>query len=95
MSSSQTQGLEGHQWRLHRTSGNRLPCRAVCECGWTSAAGPDTAVLLELKGHLEDSLHDGARVPAPGRGTCTQTISHPAAGAPAASPDPEPWPGPG
>ena len=58
MWSSRTGGLEGHQWRLHRTSGTRLPCRVVCECGWTSTAGPDTAVLLELKGHLEDSLHE-------------------------------------
>lgn len=62
MRSSQTRGLEGHQWRLHRTSGARLPCRVVCECGWASTAGPETSVLLELKGHLEDSLHSGARL---------------------------------
>jgi hypothetical protein len=61
MWSSQAGGLEGHQWRLHRTSGARLPCRVVCECGWASTAGPETSVLLELKGHLEDSLHTGAR----------------------------------
>jgi hypothetical protein len=56
MSSSQAGGLEGHQWRLHRSSGTRLPCRVLCECGWTSTAGPEASVLLELKGHLEDSL---------------------------------------
>lgn len=55
MRSSQAQGLEGHQWRLHRTSGTRLPCRVVCQCGWTSTAGSDTSVLLELKGHLEEA----------------------------------------
>lgn len=59
MRSSQAQGLEGHQWRLHRTSGTRLPCRVVCQCGWTSTAGSDTSVLLELKGHLEESFGDG------------------------------------
>jgi hypothetical protein len=62
MGSSQVEGLEGHQWRLHRTSGTRMPYRVLCECGWTSTAGPETSVLLELKGHLEDSLHDGAAV---------------------------------
>lgn len=60
MWSSQTEGLEGHHWRLHRTSGTGLPCRSLCECRWTSTAGPETSVLLELKGHLEDSLHNGA-----------------------------------
>ena len=63
MWSSQTGGLEGHQWRLHRTSGTRLPCRILCACGWTSTAGPETAVLLELKGHLEDNLHNGVPLP--------------------------------
>jgi hypothetical protein len=62
MSSSQAGGLEGHQWRLHRSSGTRLPCRILCECGWTSTAGPEASVLLELKGHLEDSLRNGARL---------------------------------
>jgi hypothetical protein len=62
MWSSQAGGIEGHQWSLHRTSGARLPCRIVCECGWTSTAGQRTAVLLQLKGHLEDSLHNGARL---------------------------------
>jgi hypothetical protein len=52
MCSSQAGGIEGHQWSLHRTSGTRLPCRIVC----------DTAVLLQFKGHLEDSLHNGARL---------------------------------
>jgi hypothetical protein len=62
MWSSHAGGLEGHQWRLHRTSATRLPCRILCECGWTSTAGPETSVLLELKGHLEDSLQNGARL---------------------------------
>jgi hypothetical protein len=62
MSSSQAGGIAGHQWSLHRTFGTRLPCRIVCECGWTSTAGQRTAVLLQLKGHLEDSLHSGARL---------------------------------
>jgi hypothetical protein len=62
MSSSQAGGIEGHQWSLHHTFGTRLPCRIVCECGWTSTAGQRTAVLLQLKGHLEDSLHSGARL---------------------------------
>jgi len=39
-----------------------MPCRILCECGWTSTAGPEPSVLLELKGHLEDSLHNGARL---------------------------------
>jgi hypothetical protein len=62
MRSSQVGGIEGHHWRLHRTSGTRLPCRIVCQCGWTSTAGQHTTVLLQLKGHLEDSLHSGARL---------------------------------
>lgn len=62
MWSSQARGVEGHQWRLHGTSGTRLPCRIVCQCGWTSAAGTSTSTLLELKGHLEDNLHNGARL---------------------------------
>ena len=28
----------------------------------TSTAGPEASVLLELKGHLEDSLRNGARL---------------------------------
>jgi hypothetical protein len=62
MWSSQAGGVEGHQWTLHRTSGTGLPCRIVCECGWTSTAGQHTTVLLQLKGHLEDSIHNGARL---------------------------------
>jgi hypothetical protein len=58
----QNDGVEGHRWHLRRTSGTHLPCRIVCECGWTSTAGQRTAVLLQLKGHLEDSLRSGARV---------------------------------
>ena len=62
MWSSQAGGIEGHQWSLHRTSGTRLPCRIVCDCGWTSTAGHEASVLLQLKGHLEDSLRSGARL---------------------------------
>jgi hypothetical protein len=62
MWSPQAGGIEGHQWRLHRTSGTRSPCRIVCQCCWTSTAGQHTTVLLELKGHLEDSLRNGARL---------------------------------
>ena len=62
MCSTEAGGIEGHQWRLHRTSGTRSPCRIVCECAWTSTAGSEPSVLLELKDHLEDSLHKGARL---------------------------------
>jgi hypothetical protein len=62
MCSSQAGGIEGHQWTPHRTSGTRLPCRIVCQCGWTSTARQHTTVLLQLKGHLEDSLHKGAQL---------------------------------
>lgn len=62
MWSAQAGGIEGHQWTLHHTSGSRLPCRIVCECGWTSTAGQHSTVLLQLKGHLEDSLQSGARL---------------------------------
>jgi hypothetical protein len=62
MWSSQAEGIEGHQWDLSSTSGTRLPCRIVCECGWTSTAGQHPTVLLQLKGHLEESLHNGARL---------------------------------
>jgi hypothetical protein len=55
--------IEGHQWSLHHSSGVRLPCRVVCQCGWASSAGEETYVLLELKGHLEDCLAKGARLP--------------------------------
>jgi hypothetical protein len=58
----QAGGIAGHQWRLDRTSGTRLPCRILCECGWTSTAGPETSVLLELKDHLEESLRNGAQL---------------------------------
>lgn len=57
-----SRGIEGHQWRLHRTSGARLPCRIVCQCGWASSAGEEASVLLQLKGHLEDCLARGARL---------------------------------
>jgi hypothetical protein len=49
-------GLDGHQWNLRCALGARLPCRALCECGWTSTAGQRTEVLLELRGHLEETL---------------------------------------
>lgn len=55
-------GIDGHQWRLYRTSAARLPGRVVCECGWASSAGDETTVLLQLKGHLEDCLRNGARL---------------------------------
>ena len=55
-------GIEGHQWSLHRNSRARLRCRIVCQCGWASSAGDQTSVLLQLKGHLEDCLHNGARL---------------------------------
>ena len=55
-------GIEGHQWSLHRNARARLPCRIVCQCGWASSAGDQTSVLLQLKGHLEDCLHAGARL---------------------------------
>jgi hypothetical protein len=58
----QSDGIEGHRWRLHRTSGAHLPCRIVCECGWTSTAGQRAPVLLQLKSHLEDCLRSGAQL---------------------------------
>jgi hypothetical protein len=67
MRSSQA-GVEGHHWTLHRTSGTHLPWRIVCQCGWTSTAGRHTTVLLQIKGHLEDSLGHGAQlIPTHGR----------------------------
>jgi hypothetical protein len=62
MWSSEAEGIEGHHWALHRTSGGTLPCRAVCECGWTSTAGQHSTVLLQLKGHLEESIRNGAQL---------------------------------
>jgi len=53
-------GIDGHQWSVECAPGARLSCRARCECGWTSTAGQRTQVLLELKGHLEKTLKDGA-----------------------------------
>jgi hypothetical protein len=58
----QVDGIEGHRWRLYRASGTHLPCRIVCECGWTSPAGQRAPVLLQLKSHLEDCLHSGAQL---------------------------------
>lgn len=58
----QGDGIEGHRWRLHQTSGPPLPCRIVCECGWTSTAGQRAPVLLQLKSHLEDCLRSGAQL---------------------------------
>jgi hypothetical protein len=54
--SSSAAGIDGHQWHLQCAPRARLPCRAICECGWTSTAGQRTQVLLELKGHLEQTL---------------------------------------
>jgi hypothetical protein len=58
----QAEGIDGHRWRLHEASGVRLPCRILCECGWTSTAAQRASVLLQLKGHLEDSLRSGAHL---------------------------------
>ena len=52
-------GIDGHQWNVQCAPRARLPCRAICECGWTSTAGQRTRVLLELKGHLEETLRNG------------------------------------
>jgi hypothetical protein len=54
--SSSAAGIDGHQWHLQHAPRAHLPCRAMCECGWTSTAGQRTQVLLELKGHLEETL---------------------------------------
>jgi hypothetical protein len=54
-------GIDGHHWNLHHAPGARLPCRALCECGWISTAGQRIQVLLELKGHLEQALSNDAR----------------------------------
>jgi hypothetical protein len=59
--SSSAAGIDSHQWHLQCAPLARLPCRAICECGWTSTAGQRTQVLLELKGHLEEALRDGAQ----------------------------------
>jgi hypothetical protein len=60
--SSSAVGIDGHQWNLRCAPGARLPCRTLCECGWTSTAGQRTEVLLELKGHLEEALKRDARL---------------------------------
>jgi hypothetical protein len=74
-------GIHGHQWNVECALGARLPCRAMCECGWTSTAGQRTQVLLELKGHLEETLKkDGAGLSRSGRdltiATSTQGGNH-------------------
>ena len=46
----QAEGIDGHRWRLHEASGVRLPCRILCECGWTSTAAQRSSALLQLKG---------------------------------------------
>jgi hypothetical protein len=56
-----TVGIDGHQWHLQCAPRARLPCRTICECGWTSTAGQRTQVLLELKGHLEETLRNDAQ----------------------------------
>jgi hypothetical protein len=56
MTSQGAVGIDGHQWDVQCAPRVRLPCRAMCECGWTSTAGQRTQVLLELKGHLEETL---------------------------------------
>jgi hypothetical protein len=60
--SSSAVGIDGHQWNLRCAPGAHLPCRALCECGWTSTAGQRIEVLLELKGHLEEILRRDARL---------------------------------
>jgi hypothetical protein len=60
--SSNAISIDGHQWNLHGAPGARLPCRALCECSWTSTAGQRIQVLLELKGHLEQALSDHPRL---------------------------------
>ena len=54
--SSSAGSIDGHRWNVQCAPRARLPCRAICECGWTSTAGQRTQVLLELKGHLEETL---------------------------------------
>jgi hypothetical protein len=54
-------GIDGHQWNIQCAPEARLPCRAICGCGWTSTAGQRTQVLLELKGHLEETLRNDTR----------------------------------
>jgi hypothetical protein len=54
--SSTAVGIDGHRWHLQCAPRARLPCRAMCECGWMSTAGQRTQVLLEMKGHLEETL---------------------------------------
>ena len=56
---SSAAGIDGHHWNVQCAPRARLPCRAICECGWTSTAGLRTQVLLELKGHLEETLRNG------------------------------------
>jgi hypothetical protein len=63
-------GFDGHHWNLHHAPGARLPCRALCECGWISTAGQRIQVLLELKGHLEEALSKDMRGSAGRTGTC-------------------------
>jgi hypothetical protein len=58
----QAEAIDGHRWQVHEASGVRLPCRILCECGWTSTAAQRSSVLLQLKGHLEDSLRSGAHL---------------------------------
>ncbi len=62
MRSSSAVGIDGHHWNLHHAPGARLPCRALCECGWISTAGQRIQVLLELKGHLEEALSKDMRL---------------------------------
>jgi hypothetical protein len=69
--SSSAVGIDGHQWNIQCAPEARLPCRAMCECSWTSTAGQRTQVLLELKGHLEETLKDGAGLSEGGGGDPT------------------------
>jgi len=84
--SSNAVGIDGHQWSLHCAPEARLPCRVMCECGWTSTAGQRTGVLLELKGHLEEALSDQARPSS--QDADSQHIRERRAGWPSAGPAP-------
>ena len=67
MCSSQAGGIEGHQWSLHRTSGTRLPCRIVCDCGastsWPCPAEPNGRAGTGAKVKYFDPTYDDGNGP--------------------------------
>lgn len=69
-------GVGGHRWNVQRATRALLPNRAVCECGWTSRAGQQSQVLLELKAHLEETLRLGAELSTGRDGRPTVEESH-------------------